>query len=179
MSLKPLSIPRDLLGKYFKDDPRLIAHFEDQSLAVAQAVEVVDGTVTATDQLQDATVITLSANSVFNNEFLLINGDGTEREILPGTVSIKVDKTVARVSQYSATFVAPADVTLFLPVEGELLSTATPATVYNKTLVKPTLQSPVIIHGLNHYDTDAEAAAGGVPIDGLYRDGNVVCVRRT
>jgi hypothetical protein len=173
------SIPRDLLEKYFKEDPRLIAAFEDQSIAVAQTIEVVDGAVTATTRLQDATVVTLSPNDELNNEFIMTGGDGTDLSVVPGSVKVDVDETVARVTNDSVTFVPPGHVTLFLPAEGTLISAEQPATLYAKTLDKPTFTAPVIINGLVTADTDAAAAAAGVPVHGLYLDGNHVCLRRT
>ena len=164
-------IPRDLLGKYFGEDPRLIAAFEDQALAVAETVEIVDGTVGATNRLQDATVVTLSANEVFNNEFLLTPGDGTQLAVTAGKVAINVDQTVARVAQNSARFVPPAHVTLFLPATGTLVSDTAPAILYEKTLNKPSMS------GLVNANGDTSAAAAGVPIGGVYRDNTTLKIR--
>lgn len=171
-----VSIPRDLLEKYFKDDPRLIAAFENQSIAVAESVQVVEGQASATSRIQDATVVTLSPNEDFNNEFLLTRGEGTRLSILPGSVKVDVDETVAR-SEGNVMLIVPGGtggfVTLFLPASGNLVSDVEPAQLYNKTLNKP------IITGLVDCNTDEEAAAAGVPVNGMYRDGNVLCIRRT
>lgn len=171
-------IPRDLLEKYFRDDPRLIAALEEQSIAVTEAVEIADGAVSGTQRMQDATIVTLSQNEDLNNEFILKDGDGTTVTFVVGLVQIDVDKTVARAADNGVTFIAPAEVTLFLPVEGELTSNVAPQEMFNKNLNKPVLHQPVL-SGLVNADTDSEAAAAGVALYGMYRDGNVLCIRRT
>ena len=163
-------IPRDLLAKYFQKDPRLIAHFEDQATATTKNSEDL---LAATDSLSEASVVTLSANASFNNEFILTNGDGTLLIPQPGTVTINVDKSVARVTQYSARFSAPADVTLMLPVEGTLISDVSPAILYAKTLNKPAMT------GLVNASTESAAAAAGVLVGGIYRDGTTLKIRVT
>lgn len=165
------SIPRDLLEKYFEKDPRLISAFEAQSEAVETIMDPTTGAVQATSALQNATVITLSSNAVFNSEFILTNGDGTALEIAEGTVSIRVDDTVARTSGPKVTFVPPGPVTLGLPGEGTLISDAAPATLSQKTLDKP------LVPGLVDAVSQAAAAAAGVPMWGMYRDGNDLKVR--
>lgn len=165
------SMPRDLLEKYFEKDPRLVAAFEDQSAAVEAVMDTATGTVQATDALQNATVITLSANAVFNNEFILTNGDGTALTISEGSVSIKVDSTVVRTSGPSVEFSPPGAVTLGLPANGTLVSDVAPAVLYAKTYDKPILQ------GLINAASPAAAASAGVPLWGMYRDGDVLHVR--
>jgi hypothetical protein len=165
------AIPRDLLEKYFKDDPRLISAFENQALAVEAAFDATTGAVSATDSLQNATVITLSANSVFNNEFILTNGDGTELDVTQGGVSIRVDSTVARTNGQNVKFNAPGDVSLGLPNTGTLVSDTAAAILYLKTLDKPLLQNLV------NATSPSNAAANGVPLWGMYRDGDTLHVR--
>jgi hypothetical protein len=166
-----LYVPRDLLAKYFADDPRLISHFEDQALAVAQTVEITGGNVSTTERLQDATVVTLSANADLNNEFLLSGGDGTKLAVTAGSVKVNVDETVARATGFTVTLAPPAHVTLGLPAEGTLISDTYPAVLYNKQLVTP------LLSGLINAATEAAAAAAGVPVGGMYRDGTTLKIR--
>jgi hypothetical protein len=175
------NIPRDLLAKFFHESPRLIGHFENQALAVMDATT---GLENATSSMEDATVITLSTNAAFNSEHVLTNGDGTEIEEAPGTVKIDVDKTVARTSGFSVVFEGPGDVVLGLPTSGTLVSDKSLAILTNTTLNTPTINGPtcngpIITNGLVTADTDAGAAALGCPVNGLYLDGNHVCMRRT
>lgn len=130
--------------------PRLLAAFEDQ----AQTIEDVSSSVADTGALKDATVIVLSANGDFTNERILQVGEGIDIKITENTVKLSV-KDVARTRDHKATFVAPADVLLFLPPEGELLSDASMP-------VRP------VFAGLTTYANDAAAASGGVPVRGAY-----------
>ena len=154
------AIPRDLLEKYFKDDPRLISAFENQALAVMEVTVSADGTVAATDSMQAATVVTLSTNASFANEFVLGPGDGTEVVAATGTVSIKVDASVARTNNQAVMFNAPGAVSLGLPNLGTLLSDYQP-------------RLPTLVDAVDQ----AAAAAAGVPLWGIYRDGNDLKIR--
>jgi len=165
------AIPRDLLEKYFKDDPRLVSHFEEQSIAVQEVVDVSSGTVSATESLQNATVVTLSPNAVFNNEFVLTRGDGTKLRFVAGVIQIDADDTVVRCEGGGVKLLAPANVTLLLPVEGTLVSDTSPAKLYSKTLDKPGMT------GLIDAVSNAAAAAAGVAIGGIYRDGTTLKIR--
>lgn len=166
------TIPRELLEKYFGNDPRLLAAFEEQSAAVEAALDTTTGSIQATNSLQNATVLTLSANAVFNNEFIVTDGDGTALDISEGSVSIRVDSTVARTNGQNVKFNAPSGVTLGLPVNGTLVSDVAPATLFNKTLDNTTK-----FQNLIDAPTVAEAAAAGVPLWGVYRDGKDLHIR--
>ncbi|PYJ10822.1 MAG: hypothetical protein DMF06_05310 [Verrucomicrobia bacterium] len=164
-------VRRDLLARYFGNDPRVLAAFEDQALTVQANSEALESTVAATTNLQDASVVTLSANEALTNEFRLVPGDGTELEVTAGLLKINCDDSVVRCEGGAVRLMAPAPVTLFLPVEGELLSNTFPATVYNKVLDKPKLQ------GLANAASDAAASAAGVPVGGVYHNAGVLRVR--
>jgi|SRR6187399_3023076 len=166
-------VSRDLLEKYFGEDPRLLSAFETQARLVAETAEVVGGNVTATSRLQDATVVTLSPNDDLTNEFLLSGGDGTKLAITAGSVKVNVNNTVARVTANSVKFVPPANITLGLPGEGTLISDTYAASLYNKQLVKP------LLSGLINAASNPDAAAAGVPIGGMYRDGTTLKIRLT
>ena len=81
--------------------------------------------------------------------------------------------TVARVTANSVKFVPPANITLGLPGEGTLISDTYAASLYNKQLVKP------LLSGLINAASNPDAAAAGVPIGGMYRDGTTLKIRLT
>lgn len=157
---------RDDLAEFFGSNPRLLRAFEEQAAAVQNAT---DG-VAETSALKDATVIVLSANGDFTNERVLEIGDGIDVDITDTTVRISV-KDVARTQDYLVTFAPPGDVTLALPAEGTLASLENAETLLSKTLDAPKLT------GFGNYANDAAAAAGGVPVTGVYRNGSVMMVR--
>jgi hypothetical protein len=153
--------PRDLLAKYFANHPRLLHAFESQAQAVGESQAA---SVAATDALDAATVLTLSPNAAFSNEYVLGPGDGTEIEATPGRAKINVDDTVARATGGKVVFQAPADVVLSLPNQGTLLSDAEP------------MNAPRIV-GLVNAASDAAAAAAGVPVSGIYHNAGALRVR--
>lgn len=160
------TLRRDDLAQLRGMNPRLLAAFEDQAAAVQDAT---DG-VADTQALKDATVIVLSANGDFTNERVLEVSDDIEMEITAGTVKLKV-KNVARTADFGVTLIPPAEVELFLPPEGTLVSAESPAVLSNKVLEAPRLAS------IPNFANDVAAAAGGVPVAGVYRNGSVLMVR--
>lgn len=138
---------------------RLLRAFESQATAVEKATNG----VADTSALKDATVIVLSANGDFTNERVLEVGDGIKVEITADQVKLSLDD-VARSSDHRVTLVPPADVTLFLPPDGTLLSDTSPISAPQLT-------------DLGNYANDAAAAAGGVPVGKMYRNGSVLMVR--
>jgi hypothetical protein len=155
------TLRRDDLAQFFGSNPRLMRAFEAQSAAV----EDVTNGVADTQALKDATVIVLSANGDFTNERVLEIGDGIEIDITSDRVKLKV-KEVARTRDYGVTFVPPAEVLLFLPPEGTLLSDTSIA------------NAPVFAT-LGNYVDDTAAATGGVVIGGLYHNAGALRVRLT
>lgn len=67
---------RQALARFFGDDHRLIAHFEQQAQTVEETGQAASETAQATELLQDATVIVLSSNRALTNERLLRRGLG-------------------------------------------------------------------------------------------------------
>jgi hypothetical protein len=159
------SIPRDLLAKYFGRDPRLVSAFEEQARTVVQNSNDI---LASTESLHDASVVTLSGNAAFANEFVLANGDGTRIEPAPGTVTIAVDDTVARAVGGKVTFTAPGPVGLTLPSLGTLLSDAVPGRLFRPS-----------IGGLVNASSDSAAATAGVPVGGVYHNGGDLRIRLT
>jgi hypothetical protein len=154
-----MTLRRADLEQFFGSNPRLLREFEDQ----AQTVETISNGVADTQALKDATVIVLSANGDFTNERVLQIGDGIDIDITADTVTLSV-KDVARTQDHQATFVPPADVLLFLPPDGMLVSTTTPLSQYP---------------GFGDYANDAAAAAGGVPVGFPYHTTGAMKVRLT
>ena len=137
---------RDLLAKHFGGDHRMIAEFE----ASAEATKGNTASVADTVAMRDATVLVLSANGEFTNEFQLVVGDGLGFDIEPGAFTLWVDVIGRGIVTLSRT-----------------------ETLSNKTLDAPSFT------GLGNYANDAAAATGGVPIGGAYRNGSVMMVRVT
>lgn len=130
-----LPIPRILLQKYFGDDPRMVRAMEDVSNAAVASVN----NVAATTGMNNATVVTLSQNDQFVNEYVLAAGYGIVLDINPGNVGIRVDPT------------------LFVTTSAPVLKLST----------------------IPNFANDAAAAAGGVQIGGIYRNGSVMMIRVT
>lgn len=145
---------RDLLEKHFRGDYRMIAAFEEQETQIAG----VTATVSDTSALKDATVVVLSANGDFTNEYVLALGSGLSIRTEPGKVTISVD--------YNK-----------LVNDGELVTIGDQQRISNKTLVAPALSDQVVVSDLGNYASDSAAASGGVPVGGLYRNGSAVQVR--
>lgn len=157
---------REDLAQFFSGNPRLMQAFEDQALALEQAAD----TVEATQSIREASVVVLSANGEFTNERVLEVSDDIELEITTTGLKLKV-RNVARAEDYGVTFIPPADVILFLPPEGTLVSAETAAVLENKVLKAPSLAS------IPDHADDVAAAAGGVAIGQMYRTASVLKVR--
>lgn len=156
-----MNIPRHLLAKHFPGDTRMIAAIEQLGSTVDDTSATVAANLEATDALNEATVIVLSANAAFNNERILKLDTGLEAIVDDTYVTIRL-KDVARSQDFAVTLVPAADTSLNVPASGAVLTNT--------------------ISGLaatTSYANDAAAAAGGVPVDGLYRNGSVVQVRVT
>jgi hypothetical protein len=145
-------IPRYLLERHFGNDQRMIRAMEEQSIAVSSGVA-------ATSALQDATVIVLSPNGDFTNERTLEVGAGIEMEITDDAVILRV-ADVVRSENFVVTMLPSDNTVLNLPAtSGTLIGTINALAV------------------LGNYASDAAAAAGGVPVGGLYRNGSAVQIR--
>lgn len=169
MITNPIFLREDL-AQFFGSNPRLMRAFEDQSAAVQETTEAVSSTVAATESLQDATVVVLSANGAFTNERILQLEPGLEMVDNGTHVTIRLEG-VARTSDYDVTLIPPGDATLFLPLTGTLVTRENAETLAQKTLSAPKLTA------LGNHVDDVAAAAGGVPVGGVYRNGSVVMVR--
>lgn len=141
---------RDDLAQFFASNPRLLRAFEEQS----EVVETVSTGIEGTQALKDATVIVLSANGDFTNERVLEVGDGIKVTVTADKVKLTLQE-VARTKDYKVTLIPPANVLLFLPPEGTLISDVS-------------LAGAPVFSELTTYANDAAAATGGVPVRGAY-----------
>lgn len=150
-------LQRHLLEKYFGDDPRLVAAFEDQAAAVEANSTASQSAVEGTNAIKEASLVTLSENAEFTNERVLLDSDSIEREIGDGTLKLKV-KDVVRSQDFTVKLVPTGDSELGVPESGDLISSQKVTT-------------------LGNFASDAAAAGGGVPIGGLYHNAGVLRVR--
>lgn len=162
------TLNRDALTLALNGDRRLVAAFEQQAQAVIENQETTGLQVEATQALQDATVLTLSPNGTLTNERVLKLGDGV-RAVDDGTyLTLSVDDRVAHVAGgFRVDLTAQGDTALVLPLGGMLSTVDGDETLTNKTLEAAILNAA-------EYATDAAAAAGGVPVGGLYTKAGAV-----
>ena len=166
------TLTRADLARAFGNDPVLIAAFEQQQETVEATAAASGAAVAATGDIQAATVLVLSANDAFENERILTADSGIEIEDGGGLLKVRVDDTVARVDGgFSATFIVTGTTAVIFPENGTLATTSGTETFTDKTLAAPKLS------GLGNYADDSAAAAGGVPVGGVYRDGSTLKVR--
>lgn len=167
-------INRDLLAQAFPGQPRLQRAFEEQAKTVDATAATVASSVGATEALQDATVITLSSNAAFANERVLRLGHGLEAVTDDAFVTISVDPSEAPYVEggFNVTLRGQGVTDIILPTSGTLATRAGTETLSNKTLAATIVLA-------TDYANDAAAAAGGVPINGVYRTGGALKVRIT
>jgi hypothetical protein len=163
---------REMLAKAFPSQPRLVVAFEQQS----QVVEKVDAqsteNVAATKALQDATVLTLSANDTLANERVVQPGPGISFNDTGTELTIDVSDAVVRADGGGLiTIAASVDVTLLVAGSGTIVTRSAVETLSGKTLSSPK------VSGIGDYANDAAAAGGGVPVGGVYRNGSVLMIR--
>lgn len=151
-------------------NPRAAKAFEAMQDTVAAQGEVTTANVEATSALSDAAFVTLSGNAELPNEYVLQAGSGIALDVQPGKVTIQATGPKLT-GGYGATFITPGTATLILPVFGTLATTANQETFEQKTLAAPKLS------GIVNAVDDAAAAAAGVPVGGVYRNGSAVMVR--
>jgi hypothetical protein len=169
------TLPRDLLEAAFPGQPRLRDAFERQAAQVQRTAATVASGLEATDSIQNATVITLSPNASFTNERVLRLGPGLAADTDDTYVTISIDPEGAAVVEggYSVLLRSQGVTDLLLPMSGTLATKDGSEILQNKDLRTPKLS------GLGDYANDAAAAAGGVPVTGVYRNGSQLMVRVT
>lgn len=150
---------RESLSRHFPNDRRTVSAFEQLFDNVESNGSQAASAAEATVALRDATVIVLSANEAFTNERILKLDPGLVANDDGEFVTISLED-VARSQNYAVLLVAQGDTTLDLPLAGLVL-------------VKEAIGQQVYGNFVN----DAAAAGGGVPVDGLYRNGSILMVR--
>lgn len=164
-------ISRELLASELRN-PRLIVAFEQQARAVVETQETVSTTLGATDALQDATFLTLSPNATLTNERIFRAGRGIAFDLTDESLIVKTSEAVPAVEGgYPVNLLAEGPTSLALPLSGVLATTDQPEMLSNKTLELPRLS------GVVNYADDAAAAAGGVPVGGVYHTAGALKVR--
>lgn len=168
----PDKIDRRMLAQVFPDNPRLVQAFEAQSQAVSETAAGLNTQAEATENIQDASVIVLAGNAAFTNERVLRLGPGLSGTDDGANLTLATSGRVPLVSEDFTLFITLAgDTTVAIPLSGILATISNVETLSNKTLAAPK------IDGLGDYADDTAAAAGGVPVKGIYRTGNALKVR--
>jgi hypothetical protein len=166
-----MTIRREDLAAVF-GNPRLVVAFEEQAAAVERTSQTATEAKDTSSSIAVATVLVLSANDVFENERIVTAGDGIELVDDGTRLTVRISDLAARVSgDGGLNFIITGATDLILPLAGTLASLEGVETLSGKTLATPTLS------GLSDYANDAAAAGGGVPVEGVYRNGSVVMVR--
>lgn len=167
-------IPRELLAKALNGDARVVRYFEDQARVVEDTQALTVSSLAATGSIADATVVTLSPNDSFANERVLQAGRGIDINVGDATVVIAVKRDVVTISGgFQVTMTAQGDSSVAIPLNGILATRDNVETLKGKTLQTP------ILSGLGNYASDVAAAAGGVPIGGVFHNAGVLRIRLT
>lgn len=167
-------ITREMLQRWFPGDKRMQRAMEQQRDSIAASEEGLNTTATATQTIQDASVLVLASNGAFNNERVLSLGKGLSGDDRNGVLTIQTSRAVPTVNGgYAVTFVVVGATQVRLPLSGTLATVGNAETLASKTLDAPKLS------GLGNYADDTAAATGGVPVGGVYRNGSVLQVRVT
>ncbi|QVJ07699.1 hypothetical protein L7H23_01230 [Sphingopyxis sp. BSN-002] len=164
-------LDRRLLGEVF-NNPRMIRAMEAQAQAVDVATEGLSTQAEATEAIQDASVIVLASNAAFSNERILELGQGLSGVDEDGKLKLSTSSKVPIVNgDFTLLLTLAGDTTVAIPLGGILATVANVETFSNKTLAAPK------IDGLGNYADDTAAAAGGVPVKGIYRTGSILKTR--
>ncbi|MES2904008.1 MAG: hypothetical protein V4696_07470 [Pseudomonadota bacterium] len=165
-----INLPRELIDILARGNPRIRAAVE-KIIANSNTVEAtLIPNVEATDALDQATVLVLSPNAAFRNEFLLKLGPGLRGDVVTGEFTLSATGPTLS-GGFSCNIQTLGNTTVVFPLTGRLATTGNTETLKNKTLEAPALSS------LGNYANDAAAAGGGVAVGSVYRNGSVVMVR--
>lgn len=154
-----MSLSRRLLAKVFPGEPRLVEEFRTLSDTVDEASTTASDTAQATSALQDATVLTLSANDTLTNERILKLAPGLKATDDGTYLTVRLDSSVARVKENTVTFLPLDDASLFVEDHGTIM-------VRQRPIIDPVSAAD-----------DTAAATAGVPVGGLYHTSGTVKVR--
>lgn len=166
-------LDRRLLGEVF-DNPRMIRAMETQAQAVDDATSGLETQATSTELMKDASVIVLAPNGAFEGERVLVLGQGLVGIDDGSTLTVRTSSKVPLVNgNFTLSFTLAGNTTVAIPLTGVMATQANIETLTNKTLAAPKLS------GLGNYADDTAAAAGGVPIDGVYHNAGALRLRLT
>ena len=101
-----------------------------------------------------------------------LSGGGSE-----DPVTMSVNENIARTG--SNTFSGRLNVTGSFSTTGDITLRALQVNATASITGSTTFRGTVVAQGLQEYVSDVEAAANGIPINGLYRNGNRVLIRAT
>lgn len=170
MTDRTFFIDREILFRFFGGDRLAVTKFETLQEKVATTENASTAAVEATQAQRDATYVTLSANAELPNERVLAVGAGMSLDTgTAGQVILRAN--LYSDSGHSVQMNAVGPTVLQLPTAGILATIGGVETFTNKTLNAPRLS------GLTDAADDAAAAAAGVPVGGVYRNGSVLRVR--
>jgi hypothetical protein len=133
----------DLVKALGTSDPKIIQGFEAIQTAALTSADAVEANVAATQGIQNATVIVLSPNDAFENEYVLAVA-GLTLTVKDGKVIVGLPFTLAGPGRLTINRLADTNVTL--PTAGVLATTASPGP----------------------YADDATAASNGVAVGESY-----------
>ena len=166
-------LDRRLLGEVF-DNPRMIRAMETQAQAVDDATSGLETQATSTELMKDASVIVLAPNGAFEGERVLVLGQGLVGIDDGSTLTVRTSSKVPLVNgNFTLSFTLAGNTTVAIPLTGVMATQANIETLSNKTLASPKLS------GLGNYADDTAAAAGGVPIGGVYHNAGALRLRLT
>ena len=166
------TLDRRLIDLLAGGNPRLREGLEALVTQVETVAETQTANVAATSKLEDATVLTLSANDALKNERILAVGKGLVLVDDGGRLVIRFsDGAILSSGGFEVNLVPQGDCAVVLPLSGTLATLAGEETLANKTMASPKLS------GVGDYADDAAAASGGVPVGGVYRTGSALKVR--
>jgi hypothetical protein len=164
-------LDRRLLGEVF-DNPRMIRAMETQAQAVDDATFGLETQATATELMKDASVVVLAPNGAFEGERVLVLGQGLVGVDNGSTLTIRTSSKVPLVNgDFTLLITLAGNTTVAIPLTGILATVGNVETLTNKTLAAPKLS------GLGDYADDTAAAAGGVPVGGVYHNAGALRIR--
>lgn len=169
-----MSYTREMLERWFPKDTRMQKAMELQRDSVAASESGLQTTAQSTERIEQASVLVLASNNAFSNERVLALDPSIAGTDDGNTLTLKTSAVVPRITGgFTVSIAAVGNSQFLVPLTGILATTGNPETLSKKTLATPK------ISGLGDFADDTAAAAGGVPVTGLYRTGSVVKVRVT
>ena len=126
MALSP-ALTRSDLSRVFPDNPKVVRAFEQLFAATATNTEAVTTGALATQEINDATVLTLSSNDTFTNERLFAIDPAAfslTDEGPGGRLILALLNVIQKTSVFPLYFDLDADTRVRLPTQGVIPSSA-------------------------------------------------------